>query len=167
MLAWDRTGLGASAATAGASSESHGLQILALLLACLCYGIAASFTKLHLTQVPPIVTAAGSQCGATLALFLPMVWLWPASSPGTTAWVAIAVSGVVCTGLAYILYFRLIRRIGPAKAMTVTFLIPVFAVLAGVLFLGEAVTLWMLGCGVVIVCGTVLSTGLVTVPLGR
>ncbi len=189
MLAWDKSGLGAliagSASTTmptpystpystpsstsipTAEGSGHGLQILSLLLACLCYGIAASFTKRYLTQVPPIVTAAGSQCGATLALVLPMVCLWPAQNPGTTAWVAIAVSGVVCTGLAYILYFRLIGRVGPAKAMTVTFLIPVFAVITGVVFLGETVTLWMLGCGVVIVCGTVLSTGLVALPLRR
>jgi len=174
MLAWDKSGLGAvfsgsapGGSPRGADMGSHGPQILSLLLACLCYGIAASFTNLHLTQVPAIVTAAGSQCGATLALFVPMVWLWPAKTPGMTAWVAIAISGVVCTGLAYILYFRLIRRVGPARAMTVTFLIPVFAVLLGVLFLNEAVTLWMLGCGVVIVCGTALSTGLVALPLRR
>lgn len=182
MLAWDKSGLGAliggkaieggtsigAAVGEGGPDMSHqGPQILSLLLACLCYGIAASFTKLHLTQVPPIVTAAGSQCGATLALLVPMVWLWPAKNPSATAWVAIAISGVICTGLAYILYFRLIRRVGPARAMTVTFLIPVFAVLLGVIFLNEAVTLWMLVCGLVIVCGTALSTGLVTLRLKR
>ena len=110
----------------------------------------------------PLVTATGSQCGATLALVVPMLWLWPAQNPGLKAWLAMIVSGVVCTGLAYVLYFRLIGRVGPAKAMTVTFLIPVFAVLFGLVFLGEAVTLWMLMCGVVIVCGTALSAGLLS-----
>jgi drug/metabolite transporter (DMT)-like permease len=172
LLAWDKSGLGAAhpAVSAGVGTgdgAGNGLQLLSLLLACLCYGIAASFTKVYLNQVPPLITAAGSQCGATLALLLPMLWLWPAKNPGLTAWVAIIISGVVCTGLAYVLYFRLISRIGPAKAMTVTFLIPVFAVISGVAFLGESVTLWMLGCGVVIVCGTALSTGLVALPFRR
>ncbi len=68
--------------------------------------------------------------------------------------------GVLCTGIAYVLYFRLIERAGPARALAVTFVVPVFAVFYGVLFLGETVTGWMLLCGRVIVCGTALSTGL-------
>ena len=176
LLAWGRTGLTpapvpttsgaiAGAGTAVAHSINPNLAVLACLFACVCYGIAASFTKRFLTPVPPLVTAAGSQCGASLALLLPMLWLWPERSASLTAWGAMAVSGVVCTGLAYVMYFRLIGRIGPAKAMTVTFLIPVFGVFFGTVFLGEVVTLWMLGCGLVIVCGTALSTGLVALPL--
>ena len=76
-----------------------------------------------------------------------------------------AALGIVCTGIAYIIYFRLIERAGPARALSVTFLVPVFAVLYGMAFVGEAVTHWMLVCGVVIVCGTALSTGLVRVPM--
>jgi drug/metabolite transporter (DMT)-like permease len=64
--------------------------------------------------------------------------------------------------VAYVLYFRLIERAGPSRALSVTFAIPVFALLYGVLLLGEAVTPWMVGCGLVIVAGTSLSTGLVT-----
>ena len=174
MLAWDSVSHTPGASAGGASGSSLNdnandniYPILVLLFACLCYGIAASFSKRFLSQVPPLITAAGSQCGATLALLVPMLWFWPARNPSATAWAAMLMSGVVCTGLAYILFFRLIGRIGPAKAMTVTFLIPVFAVFFGVVFLGEAVTLWMLVCGLVIVCGTVLSTGLVSVPVGR
>ena len=72
--------------------------------------------------------------------------------------------GVVCTGLAYILFFRLIERAGPAKALSVTFAIPVFAIVYGVVLLGEAVTPWMLVCGLVIVLGTTLSTGMWSLP---
>ena len=68
--------------------------------------------------------------------------------------------GVLCTGVAYILYFRLIERIGAAKSLTVTFVVPVFAVVYGVIFLGEMVSTWMLMCGAIIVCGTALSIGL-------
>ena len=68
----------------------------------------------------------------------------------------------MCSGVAYILFFRLIERTGPTKALSVTFAIPVFAVLYGVLLLGEEVTGWMLGCGLIIVAGTALSTGLIS-----
>ena len=150
-----------------ASGSSSGLAIIACLFACLCYGIAASFTKRFLTGIPPLVTATGSQCGAALVLALPMLWLWPAQTPGVNAWLAIGVLGVLCTGVAYVLYFRLIANAGPARALTVTFLIPVFAVVYGVVFLSEAVTVWMLVCGVIIVCGTSLASGLVKWPAGR
>ena len=150
---------------ANASGSSSGLAIIACLFACLCYGIAASFTKRFLTGVPPLVTATGSQCGATLALALPMLWLWPTETPSLNAWLAVGVLGVVCTGVAYVLYFRLIANAGPSHTLTVTFLIPVFAVIYGVSFLGEAVTLWMLLCGAIIICGTALASGLLKLPL--
>jgi drug/metabolite transporter (DMT)-like permease len=71
---------------------------------------------------------------------------------------------VLCTGIAYVLYFRLIAHIGPANAVSVTFLIPIFAVLWGWFFLAEALTPAMaVGC-LVIVAGTSLATGLVKLP---
>ncbi|MBF9267316.1 DMT family transporter, partial [Paracidovorax cattleyae] len=91
---------------------------------------------------------------------------WPARAPGPGAWAAVIAIAVLCTGIAYILYFRLIAHAGPSRALAVTFLAPVFAVAYGALFLGETVTPWMIGCGAVIVCGTMLSTGLVR-PRGR
>ena len=150
-----------------ASGSSSGLAIIACLFACLCYGIAASFTKRFLTGIPPLVTAAGSQCGATVSLMLPMLLLWPAQTPSLNAWLAIGVLGILCTGIAYVLYFRLIANAGPARALTVTFMIPVFAVFYGVVFLSETVTLWMIVCGVIIICGTSLASGLVKWPLPR
>ena len=76
------------------------------------------------------------------------------------AWGAVITLGVVCTGFAYILFFRLIERAGPAKALSVTFAIPVFAVLCVVVLIGETVTSWMFRCGLVIVLGTTLATGI-------
>jgi drug/metabolite transporter (DMT)-like permease len=84
----------------------------------------------------------------------------PEAMPSTQAWLSIVILGVACTGIAYILYFRLVNRAGPAKALTVTFLIPVFALIYGVAFLGETVTLSMLFLGTVVVFGTALSSGL-------
>ena len=147
-----------------ASGVASGWAIVACLVATLCYGIAASFTKRFLGGLPPLVTATGSQLGATLGLALPALWLWPAKMPGGTAWLALLAVGVLCTGVAYILYFRLIEQAGPARALAVTFLVPVFALVYGVLLLGEAITPLMIGCGLVIVCGTALATGLLTIP---
>lgn len=143
-----------------ASGLVTGWAVLACLGACLCYGLAASFAKRYLSGQPSLVIATGSQVGATLGLALPTALLWPSQTPGLTAWLALLAVGVLCTGVAYVLYFRLIDKVGAAGALTVTFLIPVFAVVYGVLFLGESVTAWMLICGAVILFGTSLSMGL-------
>ena len=155
LLAWDKASF-----KPDASGIAPGWAVLACLLACVCYGVAANATKRFLSGVPPLVTATGSQIGATAGLALPALWFWPARAPGLAAWMALIAVGVLCTGIAYVLYFRLIERTGPARALAVTFVVPVFAVLYGALFLAETVTGWMLLCGLVIVCGTALSTGL-------
>ncbi len=159
LLAWDEASFKPNAA-----GIAPAWAVLACLLATVCYAIAASATKRYLTGLPPLVTATGSQVGAAVALALPAAWLWPATLPGTQAWLALVAVGVLCTGIAYILYFRLIEQAGPARALAVTFVVPVFAILYGALFLGERVTPWMLLCGAVIVCGTALSTGLLKLP---
>ncbi len=154
MLAWDKASF-----KPDASGLATGWAVLAVLLACLCYGIAASYTKRYLTGLPALVTATGSQLGASLGLVLPTLWLWPLRLPSATAWLALLALGVMCTGIAYILYFRMIENLGPARALTVTFVIPVFAVLYGVVLLGETVSLWMVLCAIIIVAGTALSAG--------
>ena len=155
MLAW-----GKASFKPDASGLVTGWAVLACLGACLCYGLSASFTKRHLGGVPSLVIATGSQLGATLGLALPTLWLWPSQAPSSTAWLALLAVGVLCTGVAYVLFFRLVDKVGAAGSLTVTFLIPVFAVLYGVVFLGESVTAWMLICGAVILLGTALSMGL-------
>ncbi|MDP3866205.1 MAG: DMT family transporter, partial [Rhodoferax sp.] len=155
MLAW-----GKASFKPDASGLVTGWAVLACLGACLCYGLSASFTKRHLGGVPSLVIATGSQLGATLGLALPTLWLWPSQPPSSAAWLALLAVGVLCTGVAYVLFFRLVDKVGAAGSLTVTFLIPVFAVLYGVVFLGESVTAWMLICGIVILLGTALSMGL-------
>ncbi|MNS68595.1 putative DMT superfamily transporter inner membrane protein [compost metagenome] len=149
---------------AGASNHAALWAVLACLAACLCYGISASATRRHLSGVPALTTATGSQIGASLFLALPAIWLWPAQMPSLRAWLALLALGIACTGVAYILFFRLIERAGPARALTVTFLVPVFALFYGAVFLGEQITQWMLICAFVIVCGVALSTGIVKLP---
>jgi drug/metabolite transporter (DMT)-like permease len=162
MLAWDKATF-----RADAGGIAPGWAVLACLVATICYAFAASATKRHLSGLPPLLLATGSQAGATLGLALPALWLWPAQTPSPQAWLGVAIAGVLCTGIAYIIYFRLIERSGPARALAVTFMVPAFAVLYGSVFLGEAVTPWMLLCGGVIVFGTALSTGLLRLPTWR
>lgn len=159
MLAWDEASFKPNAA-----GIAPAWAVLACLVATVCYAIAASATKRYLSGLPPLVTATGSQVGAAVGLALPATWMWPRELAGTQAWLALVVVGILCTGVAYILYFRLIEQAGPARALAVTFVVPVFAIFYGALFLGEQVTPWMLVCGAVIVCGTALSTGLLKLP---
>ena len=142
-------------------SGGSGLAIAACLLATFCYGIAGSFTKRYLQNVPSIVTTTGSLWGASIGLAIPALLTWPSETPTLRAWAALGIAGLLCTALAYVLYFRLMTRMGPARAMTVTYLIPVFANFSGMVFLDEVVTHWMMGCAVVIVMGTALASGLV------
>jgi drug/metabolite transporter (DMT)-like permease len=154
-LAWDK---------ASFKPGGSGWAVLACIAAALMYGVAASFTKRRLTGVAPLAVAAGSQLGAVLVLVLPALWWWPRATPSATAWVATLLLAVLCTALAYVLFFRLIAHIGPARAISVTFLIPAFAVLWGALFLAEELGASMLlGCGAILL-GTGMSTGLLRWP---
>lgn len=147
-----------------ASGVAPAWAVLACLAATTCYAVAASFTRKHLNHMPPLVAATGSQMGAMCALALPALWFRPEQMPSAPAWGALIALGVVCTGIAYVIYFRLIERAGPARTLTVTFMIPVFAIVYGVLLLGETITPWMLLCGLVILAGTALSSGLLKLP---
>jgi len=114
-----------------------------------------------------MAVAAGSQLSAALVLALPALWWWPPAMPSPTAWWSAGLLALLCTGIAYVLYFRLIANVGPANAIAVTFLLPAFAVLWGWLFLREPVTpAMLLGCAVIL-AGTALATGLLKWPLRR
>lgn len=138
-----------------------GWAILATLAASLLYGVAASFIKKYLANVDPLVNAAGSEIAATAMLFVPAIAYWPEANPSPLGWTSAVTLGIVCTGVALALFFRLIARIGPAKAITVTYLIPAFGVLWGFLFLDEPVSGRMLAGCAVILLGTSLASGLV------
>ena len=159
-LAFDRVGLKAGAAV-DVQSQVVALAVAACLGATLMYGIGANATKKWLTGVPPMAVAAGSQLMAGLVLAPPAAYFWPIQTPSAQAWACILVLGLLCTGLAYLLFFRLIAHVGPAKAISVTFLIPVFGVLWGGLFLGEVVSAVMLMAGGVVLLGTALATGVI------
>lgn len=152
----------------GPASGAHGTAaILAALLATLGYGFTGNYSKRCLSSVPPLVVAAGGQFFSAVALAAPTALHWPATTPSPRAWLAFAALALGCTALAYLLFFRLIARVGAPRTMTVSFLIPLFGVFWGWLFLHETVSATMLaGCGVIL-AGTALSTGLGTAVAGR
>ena len=151
-LAWDK---------ASFKPGGSGWAVLACVAATVLYGLSVSLAKKHLAGVAPLAVAAGSQLSAALVLAVPAAVWWPAVAPSGTAWFTATLLALLCTGLAYVMYFRLIASIGPANAIAVTFLVPAFAVLWGWLFLGERIGLSTLGgCGVILL-GTGLATGLV------
>ena len=151
----------------GEHGISPALGIAACVGAAVLYGLAANVSRKRLAGVAPMAVAAGSQLSAALLLLLPALWSWPAVNPTPAAWGAAATLAGACTGLAYVLYFRLIAHAGAANAISVTFLIPGFAMLWGWLFIGEQPTAAMLlGCAVILL-GTALSTGLVRLPMHK
>jgi drug/metabolite transporter (DMT)-like permease len=161
-LAWSNVN-GAASFKPGGS----GWAVVACLAATAMYGLAANYTKRRLARVAPLAVAAGSQMAAALCLALPALLWWPAVAPSPAAWAAMAMLAFACTGIAYLMYFRLIAHIGPANAIAVTYLVPLFAMLWGGWFLGEAVTAAMLGGGAVILIGTGLATGMVQLGVRR
>jgi len=154
-LAWDKAGF-----TANEHGVSAALAIAACLAATALYGYGANYAKKRLAGVPSMALATGSQLSAALLLAVP-AWLQrPHAMPGATAWVSLALLALLCTGVAYILYFRLIAHIGATSASAVTFLIPVFAAAFGWLFLDEQLSASMIVGGAVILAGTALAMGL-------
>ena len=139
----------------------------ACIAATLCYGVSPSLVKRHLADAPSLAVAAGSQLSASLFLAIPAVLAWPAVAPSAHAWTMAAALAFFCTGLAYILFFRLIANAGGITAISVTYLVPLFAMAWGAIFLEELLS-WplIIGCAVVF-AGTALATGVVGRPVRR
>ena len=146
---------------AGFKAGPTGWAVAACVAATMLYAFSAHFSKRYLAAVPPLAVAAGSQLAAALVLAPAAVALHPATAPSARAWGALLCLGALCTALAYVLFFRLIARVGAAKTMAVPFLVPAFGVLWGVLFLDETFTAAMAAGSALIVLGTALATGLV------
>ncbi|MCZ8115828.1 DMT family transporter [Silanimonas sp.] len=133
------------------------LPILAGLAATACYGHAAHYARTGFNGVTPLGLAFGSQLLASLWLLGPALAEWPAAFPSWTALACVLFLGVACTGIAYLIYFGLIARIGSTKATMVTYIAPVFGVAWGALLLKEAITAAMLAGGAVILIGVAVA----------
>ncbi len=134
-----------------------GLAIAACVLAPMCYGLAGVYIRTRVSGVKPMAIAGGSQLFGGLAL-LPFVAIFPPAAASVDLRIALIVLAfaLACSGVAYLIYYKLIADIGPTKALTVTFLIPVFAMFWGLLLLHEAVTWSMIVGAAVILAGTYL-----------
>lgn len=152
-----------------ASGKTQGENVFAAAVAgtaaSLCYGFAVNFTKRWLAGVPPLAAVAGTlSCGAImLAPFA--IAAWPATSPPLKSWLAAGALGVLCTGLAYALFFHLIQRVSASRASTNTYLVPLFGVGWAWLLLGEQPTMTMFVAGALILGSVIVSQREASAPL--
>jgi drug/metabolite transporter (DMT)-like permease len=144
----------ASGKTAGASI---GLAVAAGAAASFLYGIGINLVRRHLTGLPPAAVASAT-LGTSALLTLPFALAsWPRHAIPMHSWLSAGLLGVICTGLAFVMYYRLIARIGANRASTVTYLIPVFGVAWAWLLLDEPLTLTMGIAGALILGSVALS----------
>lgn len=137
------------------------LALGAVMFVSVSWSLGANYTRRHFGEVDPMVTTAGSLALAGLAL-APLAWAtWPTQVPSARAWAETLFLGVASSGLGMLMYFRLLGRIGAVRAMSVTFLSPVVAIVSGALYLGEAITWAVVGGTAVVLLGTALSLGLI------
>lgn len=154
VLSWNRLSF---------KEGGDGWAILAALVASTAYGMGGNFTRHRMQDLPPRVVAAGSSVAGSL-LMLPLgLWKWPAVNPSSKAWICALTLAIVCTAIAYLLFFRIISSASAMATSTVTFLIPVSAILWGFLVLNERLNLQVM-TGMAI---TFFGTALVIELLGK
>jgi drug/metabolite transporter (DMT)-like permease len=130
---------------------------LAGATASLCYGFGINFVRRYLIALPAgAVAAANLVCGSIMLAPLAL-WTWPQQPISARSWGSAVLLGVLCTGIAFVFYYRLIARIGAARTSTVTYLIPLFGVVWAWLLLGEPLTLTMGVAAALILAGVALS----------
>ena len=126
-------------------------------LASLLYGFGVNLIRRYLTGIPASAVASATLLCAALLLAPFAIWQWPTQTIPLRSWASAILLGLLCTGLAFVLYYRLITRIGALRAATVTYLIPLFAVFWAWLVLGESPTVTMAVSGALILGGVALS----------
>ena len=132
---------------------SIGWASLAGALASLLYGLGIHMARRHLAGLPPAALASVTLGSAALLAAPFAIATWPDHPIPLKSWLSGAALGVLCTGIAFVLFYRLIARIGANRTSIVTYLIPPFGVAWGWLFLGEAVTLTM-----IVACALILGS---------
>jgi drug/metabolite transporter (DMT)-like permease len=144
-----------------ASGKTDGNSVwsaaLAGTFAAFLYGIGGNLVRRKLAGIPPGAVAAGTLVCASLLLAPFAIVSWPSAPIPLHSWVSAVLLGVLCTGVAYFIYFRLIYRIGAPRASTVTYLVPLFGVVWAWIVLGEPLTVTMAIAGALILGGVALS----------
>jgi len=139
------------------AGASVGAAALAGTAAALCYGLGINFVRHYLSGFPAAAIAAANLTAGALLLLPFAIYTWPQHPIPATSWLSAVLLGVLCTGIAFVFYYRLIARIGAPRTATVTYLIPLFGVIWAWLLLGEGVTLSMVLAGALILAGVGLS----------
>lgn len=144
----------------GAPSDGPGVAAAAVAgtVAAALYGVSANLIRRYLVGLPASAIAAATLLSAAL-LFLPFALAqWPdAASISAASWGSAVLLGVLCTGIAYALYFRLIQRVGAPRAVTVTYLVPLFAMVWAWMLLGETPT-WPMLVAAALILGSVAAS---------
>jgi drug/metabolite transporter (DMT)-like permease len=140
------------------SGPMFGWAVAACLGASFAYGVTGVFMKHRGAGIPSRGVAVGSQLCAAAALVPLLPLLPPVATPSALVAANLVVLGVFASGVAFILYFRLMTDVGATRALTVTFLVPLFAFLWGMIFLGETLTWGAIGGALLILAGTRLVT---------
>jgi drug/metabolite transporter (DMT)-like permease len=134
------------------------LSMLACVMAAMCYGAAGVYIKKNAAHIKPRMIAAGSQLLVGLVMF-PLVFAFPPKqSVNLSTALLVLVFAILCSAIAYLIFYRLMSSVGPTKTLTVTFLMPVFGMLWGYLILGESITILMIVGALIILMGTFLVT---------
>ncbi|MDW7746984.1 DMT family transporter [Halomonas sp.] len=144
-----------------------GWFILAVLGATFCYGVAGNYSKTYLVHLPVRVLAAGSTAMSALILLVPGLLLWPAEPISGLAWANGLALAILSTTVAFLLYFGLIASAGATATSTVTFLVPVSALVWGYLLLGERLSLQILAGMAITLAGTAIATRMIRRRRGR
>jgi len=144
----------ASGRTGGADI---GLAVAAGAGAALLYGVGINLVRRHLAGLAPAAVASATlTCAALLVLPFALAQ-WPQGAITPQAWGSVALLGVLCTGLAFVMYYRLIARVGASRASTVTYLVPLFGVAWAWWLLGETPSLRMLIAAALILGSVAMS----------
>ena len=129
-----------------------------MLLVATCYAIAPLIAARYLSDVPALPLTAVCLGFAAVVYAVPAAATWPTELPSPRVLAALAALAVLCTALAFLVFFALIREVGPARALVFTYVNPAVALAAGVLVLNEPITAWNLAGLTLILTGSVLAT---------
>jgi drug/metabolite transporter (DMT)-like permease len=150
----------------GPSSESslasNGKAISAGIAAAMFYGTAVNITAYKLQGISGLSITVGSLFCASICLAPFAVYSIPRTMPPLSIWLSVIALGVLCTGGAYLLFYRLIAKVGPHRAITSTFMIPLFSIVWGAIFLGETITVYMVAGCILVLFGVAMTTGFIS-----
>jgi drug/metabolite transporter (DMT)-like permease len=135
------------------------LAALGCVAASACYGISTPLMKRALSRMQPLQIAAGLHAAAFVMLIPGAAWSWPQAHFTPMALLAVAIMGVVTSGIAYWMHIRILAHVSPVAAMSPTFMIPVFGVTWGHLFLGEQLSAGIFAGGALVLLASALITG--------